>query len=317
MRRLFRKILNRLNGLYYKQEYLCTPLEEFQQPLYVYFCLDDKIIEDVSKKHLFIGYKPVLIAITNRSRGANLTLLFSEEELSLNTNINLHSALAYLSLKEIEHLAIDGIKIFEGINVRHSFISRGQQFALDIYNRLFNNKPGNVYLESNLFKQVQLAYTVPRKICLITIADNGLYNLFPTDLHGEIEGRYIISLRTGGKACQQVEQTKKILLSDIDVQFYKEIYALGKNHMKDTRAYSNFSFSGSSGIFGIPIPEYAISYKELELTGSHIHGIHTLLQFKIIDEKQLSLKANTLAHIHNLYATWRHHKNIETTYYLR
>ena len=61
------------------------------------------------------------------------------------------------------------------------------------------------FLPDNLYKQVQIAYSIPRNISLITVGQNDRFNLFPTDLHGPVnEDHYIISLRHEGKACQQV-----------------------------------------------------------------------------------------------------------------
>ncbi len=38
------------------------------------------------------------------------------------------------------------------------------------------------------------------------------------------------------------------------------------------------------------------------------HGIHKLLLFKIVSGKLVKDDSATLAHIHNVYATWRHNK---------
>jgi hypothetical protein len=190
---------------------------------------------------------------------------------------------------------------------------------MELYNRLYNKRPGNVFLENNLYKQVQIAYSVPRKICLITVGENNLYNHFPTDLHGKVTGkRYIISLRQQGHACRQVESSKKIALSDMPAAAFKKVYSLGKNHMQPLKEATQFDFdSARSQYFMLPLPKDVLSYKELELVSAFVHGIHKILLFKIVHETTLTTKAETLSHVHNCYATWRYHQKLPSNFLLR
>lgn len=316
---LLQKILHKLNGLYYPQEYLCFSLEKFRKPLHVYLCNDKEVIHDVSEEHLFIGYKPLIIALPFVNNN-NIRLVFSRSIIFEKAKINNNEILASLFLKQIQQVGTrDGnICYYECIHGSHRFVNTFHQWISALNNKLFSNKAGNIYLEGNLLKQVQIAYAVPRKICLITTGEDRKYNLFPTDLHGRMGEHYIISLRTDGKACDQVVSTGKIVLSDIDAAYYKEVYALGKNHMKEQQSEEHFAFNGKySENYHLPLPAYATSYKELELVSSVSHGIHKLLLFRIVNAKNLSDTGNTLVHIHNVYATWRHRNNIETEYYFR
>jgi hypothetical protein len=154
---------------------------------------------------------------------------------------------------------------------------------------------------------------------LITVSCKNLFNLFPTDLHGQIDDEhYIISLRTGGKACSQVESTGKLLITQMHSHAYKMVYGLGKNHMQHLKIKDNFPFGKSlSEKFNLPLPQQAISYKELMLLDSFIHGIHKIFVFKIVVYCQLQPISDTLAHIHNSYATWRYKNRLQGNYLLR
>ena len=59
---LLQKVLNRFNGLDYRQEYLCFAKEGFRQPLYAYVVENEKVIFDVTSSHNFVGYCPFIIA---------------------------------------------------------------------------------------------------------------------------------------------------------------------------------------------------------------------------------------------------------------
>jgi hypothetical protein len=320
-----KKILNKFNGLYYQQEYLCLSKESFEYPLRVYLVNNDHIIKNITEVHLFVGYNPLIFAFPSSISGISpnqqiINIKFSHESLKPNESLKEKDAIATLSLKKIHQLAVekDLILFYEGIKGRHHFVSDFRQLIIQLNNNLYNKKKGNVFLETNLYKQVQVAYAIPRKICLATVGENNLYNHFPTDLHGRINDKYLLSLRHEGKACVQAEASKQIVLCDMNVSEYKKVYALGKNHMQVLKERSFFDFDAiDSKNFCLPLPKNLISYRELELENSFVYGIHKLLVFKIIYEEIKTAEHATLTHIHNCYATWRHKHRISSNLLLR
>ena len=319
--KLVKKILDRFSGLYYPQEYLCFAKGSFYQPLHVYLVDNTHIIKDITNQHLFVGYCPLVFAFQGSDLPPVLKLIFSHQLLIPNELYDEKDALAILELQQIKKQAAGESYIFyyEGTRGSHDFISRFHQFINRLNNDWYNKKPGNVFLYNNLYKQVQIAYAVPRMISLITVGDNGLFNLFPTDLHGQVgEEYYIISLRVGGKACEQVEMAGKLVLSQVHAEAYKMVYGLGKNHMQELKPIQNFPFTNSlSEQFQWPLPEHTLLYRELELANSFIHGIHKILLFRITQIHQLEDESDTLVHIHNSYATWRFENGLAGNYLLR
>jgi hypothetical protein len=321
---VIKKILNKLNGLYFSQEYLCLSNESFVEPLHVYLVENSRIIKDITQSHLFVGYSPLIFALSSLAlaeSGRTIDLLFTGKPFHPNEIAAKKDAIASLSLQRIHILtgSNDIIEFYEGVKGSHHFVSPFHQFIIELVNNLYNKKPGNVFLRGNLYTQVQIAYSLPRKICLVTVGENNLYNLFPTDLHGQINAHeYIISLRHEGKACHQVEHARKIALSDMPAEEYKWVYSLGKNHTKTLRDASEFNFGPLlSKTFSLPLPKDVLSYRELILEKSFIHGIHKILLFKIMSEEKLTASPQTLSHIHNCYATWRHNKKLSSNLLLR
>ncbi|WP_276501950.1 hypothetical protein [Terrimonas pollutisoli] len=321
---LVKKVLNKLNGLHYQQEYLCFSKEALAQPLHVYLTAEGQIIKDITDQHLFTGYNPLIITLAGESHSqlpVNITIIFAQKVFLPNDFFEQKAALATLSLRLMHTLLTDNfiLYFFEGIKGHHHFIHPFYQYVIGLNNRLYNRKKGNVFLHNNLYKQVQIAYSVPRIISLITVGNGELYNLFPTDLHGPVNNEYYIgSLRYNGKACRQVEQSRKILLTEVNSEFYKAAYLLGKNHMQELRRKESFPFSAKvSPTFQLPVPLSALRYRELELIDSFTHGIHRLFIFKIISFQQVENSPSTLAHIHNVYATWRYNQHLPGNYLLR
>ncbi|HET7896644.1 MAG TPA: hypothetical protein VFL47_03225, partial [Flavisolibacter sp.] len=269
---LLKKILEKLNGLQYRQDYLCFATEAFQEPLQLYLVQQGSVLKDITHLHAFVGYCPVVFALPQNEQLQSLPVMetvFSRERLFAGEKYRRRQAVASLVLKKIHTQSTreGDIVYFEAVRGRHRFTSPFHQAVGQLYNRLYNQKPGNVFLKGNLYKQVQIAYALPRKICLITVGQNGLYNLFPTDLHGPVgKSYYIVSLRAGGKACEQVMEAKKIVLSDMKAAAYKNVYRFGKNHMQPLKDASQFDFSErKSTLLQLPLPNDAIAYKELQL----------------------------------------------------
>ena len=324
--KVLKRILNKFNGLYYPQEYLCLAKESFQQPLHVYLIAGKQIIKDITNQHLFTGYSPLIFAlystsVTELELTEKMDIIFSEQCLKPNEFPEKKDAIACLSLKMVRRQSTGDMDIvyYEGIRGEHHFLSSFYQYIIELYNRFYNKKPGNVYLPGNLYRQVQIAYSVPRVISLLTVSDGKLFNLFPTDLHGTVnEQYYISSLRHEGKACRQVEASKRVVISQIHCDTYKTAYSLGKNHTQELRSKDNFPFGNiNSSVFELPLPQSVLYYRELELLQSFEHGIHKLLLYKIVSRQMHSHEPATLAHIHNVYATWRHNKGLPGNYLLR
>jgi hypothetical protein len=321
--KVLKKILQKLNGLQFKQEYICLSRESLAQPLHAYIIREDKVIKDITGLHLFVGYCPVIFAFAPATLSSDefIKIVFTDQIWQKDQLVLIKKIVAMMKMKKIHQFATSEgiILLYEGVRGSHRFISRFNQLIVQLNNRLYNRKPGNVYLESNLYKQVQIAYGIPRVISLITLKEDNLFNVFPSDLHGQVsENFYAISLRHEGKACSQVEKIGNLVISTPDAGAYKEVYALGKNHMQELKPKEQFHFSEAfSEKLQIALPFHVLEYRELELTDSFKHGIHKILLFRILNFKKLQTRENSLSHIHCSYATWRGKQGLTGNYLMR
>ena len=319
-----KKILIGCNGLHYSQDYLCSSKEQLSEPLSVYLVRNGKVQKDITIAHSFVGYSPVVFAFHPFDEIRNedsIDVVFSHVKQMPSRQWNKSETVGFLQLKRLNN---EGTKqspsiYFEAIYGEHYLTSAFHQSMDGLHNRWYNKKEGNVYLEGNRYRQVQIAYAVPRKISLITVGIRDRYNLFPTDLHGQVDDKhYIISLRHDGKACEQAMEAGGILLSDMQAGAFKKVYSLGKNHMQPLKDASAFAFSAStSPLLKLPLPADAVACKELQLLDSLSVGIHRLLLFKIVNAFQITDEPQTLVHVHNAYATWRHKKGLTGNYLFR
>jgi flavin reductase (DIM6/NTAB) family NADH-FMN oxidoreductase RutF len=319
MKKLLKKLLF---GITLPQEYLCVNLNEFEKPLRI--SINDKHSNqaiDLTEHHLFIGYKPLVIAVDKK--------YLTEDDLNKLKNLSLilysdnGKKLASIEMKQIHEVKFHSMNciLFEGVKGTHSFTNSVHKILNSLRYNLTADREKNVFLDGNLYEQVKIAYAIPRKIYLASVGSNGLFNIFPTDISGQLSDEvFIVSLRRQGKANEQIEKERKCLVAQMDADSFNEVYNAGKNHMK------NLSDANQLGIklhlefsdkFDLPIPLGTVKYYELEKVNEFEIGIHTIHFFKIINAISISEKNSTLAHIHREFAEWRRQNGIHTNYLIR
>ena len=319
MKKLLRKILL---GVTLPQEYLCVSLGEFKDKLKVY--IQDKNSEtevDITSHHLFIGYNPLVIAIDKKYFTKNN--LSSEQHIVLSFRSTHNREIASLKLKLVREVSSDSMKcmIFEGVYGAHLFNNIMQKKISSLYHNRHKNKQDNTFLSGNLYEQVKIAYSVPRKIYLAVVGSKSLYNIFPTDLSGAIgENNFIMSLRDGGKSNEQISTLEKCLVATMNVEYFNDVYRAGKNHMKELSPENTFEIKLTNEIstfYDLPIPMGTIKYLELQIIESFKIGIHIIYFLRIINSMTLSKSDSVLAHLHRDYCEWRLKNGMESNYLIR
>jgi hypothetical protein len=326
------KLRKALLGISVRQEFLCLSLEDFRNPLSVHVSRrnSDEVF-DVTAGHLFLGYKPLILAIAAAAMPGGRALTDAEVCLSFNSDgfvpdadwrgfPSSRNSVARLHMRKLDRSEFRElpVSLYLGEYGQHRFINHVHQAINGFIERHRRRPAGNVALDGNLHDQVRIAYSVPRIIALVAVADRQLMNVFPTDLHGPVGADgYLSSLRVGGKACSQVESSRRLLVAEVDSGIHKAVYRLGKNHMKNMLAASAFELDSSiSATFGIPLPAGAVKYRELEWDRFTQVGIHRIYYYRVVHEAAVG-QSRRLAHVHQYYAQWRESRGLKTEYLLR
>lgn len=309
------------------QEYLCVAMEDLPRPLSTHLTFKniDRVIS-VSNGQLLLGYNPLIMALrTGESKlpGADTACLnFGEGRLNPTTRWRGfptdNNRIGRIELKRHDlPFTVAGWDLFVGIHGEHQFLNPYQRLV-NAAQLAWQRKPdSDANISGNLYDQVRIAYATPRQISVITVKDNELLNFFPTDLHGRMDGHhYISSLRIGGMACSQVETAKTIVISTVNVSAFRDVYAMGKNHMQQLQSASHFGDLPVTSPSGIPVYPHATGYLELEVVDSADIGIHRLFLYRIITEDR-EVNGRTLAHLHAHYVQWRLNNGMSTQYFLR
>ena len=165
-------------------------------------------------------------------------------------------------------------------------------------------------------KSYSAAYSYPRKVRLISFREGDWYNIFPMDLVGDIpgSGRFVFGLRHTNVTLARIIETKKLVVSEVPYEYKEIIYKLGKHH-REPLSDTNLPFNlAKSSVFNFPIPEWAISYKEISIVNTMNLGSHMLLWGTEINEKILNEPSLHLFHIHFLH--YLHQRNKGQAYEL-
>ncbi|MFZ0816446.1 MAG: flavin reductase family protein [Candidatus Sulfotelmatobacter sp.] len=121
-------------------------------------------------------------------------------------------------------------------------------------------------------------YICPRPVVLVSVVDGNVGNIFPMDLIGAV-GRqhFTLALHGTSTAVPLMERSRRVALSGVPVEQISIAYALGRNHKKTDFRWDQVAFDlTTSPAFGLPIPEFALSVKELQIEEVRVMGSHKL-----------------------------------------
>src|SRR5580658_8867808 len=121
-------------------------------------------------------------------------------------------------------------------------------------------------------------YICPRPVVLVSVVDGNAGNIFPMDLIGPIGGQHFtLALHGTSTAVSPMERSRRVALSGVPAEQASIAYALGQNHKKTDFRWNQISFDlTTSPAFGLPIPEFALSVKEMEIEEVRAMGSHKL-----------------------------------------
>lgn len=271
--------------------------------------------------HLFLGYRPLVVGIATDHAPDEACLTLSPAYGGGATWRGFPTcadAVARLHLRRLRTLEVGGhpLQLYTGERGWHRLLLTHQRLTRAVLGRVdARRRPrrDNVDLPGNLHDQVRIAYAVPRSIEVAGVGTPDRGNLFPTDLHGPVgEEGYVISLRAGGHAGEQVERRGGLALSRVPASSARAVYGLGPNHMRPLRRLDPGQLRAAPGpCLGAPVPATAMRVRELE-TGAPVEvGVHRLVPARVVsDDRPDPAPGPTLAHVHVAAMTWAERQGI-------
>jgi flavin reductase (DIM6/NTAB) family NADH-FMN oxidoreductase RutF len=144
------------------------------------------------------------------------------------------------------------------------------------------------------------AYTLPRKVILTSFKSGDYVNMFPMDFQGHVKetNSYVLGLRNTNITLDKIADTRKLVVSEFDINNTSDIYHLGKHHSSAPPSVKSLPFEVTdSELHHFPVPAFASSYLELSISEIMNLGSHSLIISNIIHSKQLKPGTCCLYHV--------------------
>lgn len=251
---------------------------------------------DVSRNHAMVSLVPFLVAI----RLDGLTL-GDRPWLSVGELGRVHLRLA----REVEAPPYR-IGLFETTGCVNRCLPAPllqAHYLMQRWKLLRDRNPRNVKMvPRDLFSKFVL-FNAPRPVVLVSHERNGKGNLFPMDLVGEAGSPcFLLGLHRTSPAISSMTEAGRLAVSSVPLAWKKTVFGLGRNHREATVEDLPIP-TVPSPAFGIPVPEGALTVRELKIERAVEVGSHVLF---VTTTENLERRAEGLqmCHTHAFHQTW-------------
>jgi flavin reductase (DIM6/NTAB) family NADH-FMN oxidoreductase RutF len=155
------------------------------------------------------------------------------------------------------------------------------------YWRWRDKKVPNVRMSATDEHAMMVMFICPRPVVLVTTMEENGGNLFPMNLMGHLGGDYFsLALNRERQASACVKRSGRVALSSIPFEKADLARQLARHHLQASIDWNQLPFhvKDSSG-FGVPVPEFALRVRELEVQDVEELGSHTFFVARILHEE--------------------------------
>jgi hypothetical protein len=181
-------------------------------------------------------------------------------------------------------------------------------FYLHLYYRKWRKppKPNIIKMSFLGMRGMDIIFSLPRLIGVASAADGAKGNVFPLNVMGQLDDGYFgFGLKDARFPAHLVERTRRVALSTIPIERGDLGYGLGPNHSKDGVDWDKLPFATKpSPGFKIPMPEFALRVRELEVEQVRKLGTHMFFVAKVVHDERFADGVEWCV-VHGHYQTWR------------
>jgi flavin reductase (DIM6/NTAB) family NADH-FMN oxidoreductase RutF len=262
---------------------------------------------DVTFEHSIACASPFTICIGGkdwqlRDTGESPTLEFREHD-------GEGRLLAELELRHTATILTDGpaIHLFQVDRCRNCCLPAGKLWAHYLHHAFLRwRSTSHIRLTAREAQAMTASFICPRRVVLVSAVWGDRSNIFPMNLLGSLGDSYFaFSLDSTRLAAPLVAGAGTVALSGIPVGRAEVAQQLGKNHKKESVAWSQLPFSTTpSTALGIPVPCFASRVIELQLETTRNLGSHTLFVSRVVRD-ECRTAGEQFFMVHGIYQSWR------------
>ena len=262
---------------------------------------------DVTFEHSIACASPFTICIGGsdwqlRDAGKGPTLEFREHD-------GEGRLLAELGLRHTATIITDGppLHLFQVDHCRNYCLPAGRLWAHYLHHAYLRwRSTSHIRLSALAAQAMTASFICPRRVVLVSAVWGDRCNIFPMNLLGSLsDGYFAFSLDSTRLAAPLVAGAGTVALSGIPVGRAEIAQQLGRNHKKESVAWSQLPFPTTpSTALGIPVPCFASRVIELEVETIRNLGSHMLFVSRVIrDERRAA--GEQFFMVHGIYQSWR------------
>lgn len=149
-------------------------------------------------------------------------------------------------------------------------------------------------------------YICPRPVFLLSVAAEGRSNIIPMDLLGPVGNRrFSLTLKHASTVAPLLLRSRRAALSSVPIEHTDLVYGYGPNHQIPQFDWDNAPFgSKSSPAYGLPIPDFALRTRDLEVEEVRDLGSHQFFVCQIVADQRWA-EGDEFFESHAFYQTWK------------
>ena len=267
---------------------------------HVYLKLNDHMV-DVSQTQWVLSLEPLVFGIWIKEKKIKIEINTKKKCLLVFRSSKLARKNVAIAEVELAHKIDEDTGSLFLLELKHCRLYHFNRLKLHL---LFTAYYKKKTLPLKKFRSFVTAYSYPRKVTIISFKSADHYNIFPMDLVGEIKTskRMVFGLRHSNRTLSKIIETKKIIAIETPFTGKDIIYKLGNHHSATPPPPRELPFTVfESNKYQFYVPEWADSYKEIQILKTINLGSHMLLWGEVTNEVILKPANSSLYHIHYLH----------------
>jgi flavin reductase (DIM6/NTAB) family NADH-FMN oxidoreductase RutF len=269
---------------------------------------------DVTRRNVLAATRPLVLGIGLEDCKDLSTISRSRLGLEFREEGSAQTLLGKISLEFVETLRLDGTELLclfrthgaaNYCRPRSLLWRRYLHFAYRQWRNEQRPNPPEIRMVASELHALFVFYICPRPVVLVSVVEREAGNIFPMDLIGQIgRHKYSIALHTTSRVLPLIERSRRLALSNVPVEKIALAYRLGKNHHATSIEWASLPFSlTTSSAFILPVPEFALRIRELEVMESRAMGSHVFFICLLANEYSVA-DGLQFFQAHGLYEEW-------------
>jgi hypothetical protein len=266
---------------------------------------------DITRRHSMVCAAPLTICVGFATEQLPTEADLSRMKLSLCRRDGAKQVLGEVGLQSQAKISKDKSTfiLFQPRSSKNFCLSKARlwtHYLLHAYRQRRHDNTNGIKMTFLERRATMVMFIRPHPIVLVSVGSKESGNIFPMNLFGELgDGYFGFALRTERVAGELVESAGRTALSCMPLSKGFIAYQLANNHTKRSIDWTQLPFPTKvSAEFSIPVPDFALRVRELDICEVHTIGSHRFFLARTSRDQVLS-EAPAFSSIHGFYQSWR------------